>query len=132
MIHARDAAMAVAALAAGGPSHATFEISDERLEGYGWAELLTTVGTAIGHRPRMIQVPDLLLRAAGAANDGLATLTGKPAIFGRGKAREILHRDWSSDRMMRLPESFWAPTITLRSGIADTVGWWTSAGYLRG
>ena len=38
LIHARDAATAIAALSPGGPSHAVFEISDERIDGYGWAE----------------------------------------------------------------------------------------------
>jgi nucleoside-diphosphate-sugar epimerase len=127
MIHARDAAMAVAAMSAGGPSHAAFEISDARPDGYGWSELLATIGAALGHRPRVIQMPDALLRAAGAASDGLAALSGKPAIFGRGKAREILHRDWALDRKMQLPDEFWTPTITLKAGIAETVAWWTSA-----
>jgi nucleoside-diphosphate-sugar epimerase len=130
MIHARDAAMAVAALSAGGPSNATFEISDARLEGYGWSELLATLGAAIGHRPRISPVPDLLLRAVGAVSDGIAVLSGKPTIFGLGKAREILHRDWAPDRGMRLPDGFWRPTVTLEAGIADTVAWWKAAGYL--
>jgi 2-alkyl-3-oxoalkanoate reductase len=131
LIHARDAATAIAALSPGGPSHAVFEISDERIDGYGWAELLATIGDALGNRPRMLHVPDLLLSAAGAASDGLATLSGKPAIFGRAKLREILHRDWAPDRKMRLPDALWAPHITLQSGIAETVAWWKSAGYLR-
>jgi 2-alkyl-3-oxoalkanoate reductase len=131
MIHARDAATAIAALSAGGPSHAVFEISDERIDGYGWDELIATIGDVLGHRHRMLRVPDLLLRAVGAANDGLATLSGEPAIFGRAKVREILHRDWTPDRRMLLPDRLWTPNITLPSGIAETVAWWKSAGYLR-
>jgi nucleoside-diphosphate-sugar epimerase len=131
MIHVRDAAEAVVALSADGPRHGAFEISDERLDGYGWAELLATMGAACGRSPRMVRVPDLLLRAAGAASDGLAALSGNPTIFSGGKAREILHRDWAPDRMMRLPDALWTPTITLRSGIADTVAWWTSSGIGR-
>jgi len=114
LIHARDAATAIAALSPGGPSHAVFEISDERIDGYGWAELLATIGDALGNRPRMLHVPDLLLSAAGAASDGLATLSGKPAIFGRAKLREILHRDWAPDRKMRLPDQA-KPPVTYGS-----------------
>jgi 2-alkyl-3-oxoalkanoate reductase len=132
MIHARDAAMAIASLSAGGPSHAAFEISDERIDGYGWAELFATIGDALGHRPRLVQVPDLLLHAAGAASDGLAALSGEPAIFGRAKVREILHRDWTPDRKMRLPDAVWTPDISLQSGLAETVAWWKSAGYPKG
>jgi nucleoside-diphosphate-sugar epimerase len=128
MIHVRDAADAVVAVCAGGPSHAAVEISDERLDGYGWAELLATMGAACGRSPRLVRVPDLLLRAAGAASDGMAALSGNPSIFGRGKAREILHRDWAPDRMARLPDDLWTPNIALRAGIAETVAWWTASG----
>ena len=79
----------------------------------------------------MARVPDPLLRAAGAVTDGLAGLSGRPAIFGRGKASEILHRDWAPDPAMRMPDAVWTPQITLEAGIAETAAWWKSAGYLR-
>jgi nucleoside-diphosphate-sugar epimerase len=131
MIHARDAAAAIVALGAEGPSHTVFEISDGQPDGYGWAELLARFGAALERRPRMVALPDWALRAVGAWNDGRAGLSGHPAIFGRGKAREILHRDWAPDPTMRLPEALWTPTIPLEAGIADTVAWWKSAGHLR-
>jgi len=124
MVHVRDAAMAIVALCDGGPSGATFEICDSRADGYGWDELMREAGLALGYRPRLVPVPDLLIRAAGAAGDGLAALSGHAAMFGRGKASEFLHRDWSGDPAMRLSEALWSPRVDLRTGLEDTVAWW--------
>ena len=124
MIHARDAAAAIVALSRGGPGHATFEISDERIDGYGWTELLRTTGAMLGRMPRVVPVPDLLIRAAGAASDAIGILSGRPSVFGWGKAHEILHRDWASDRNRQLPGTLWRPTIDLRTGLQETVAWW--------
>ena len=124
MIHARDAAAAIAALSAPGPSHATFEICDGRADGYGWSELLREAGDMLGRIPRCVPVPDLLVRAAGVASDAAAQLTGQASMFGRGKAREILHRDWSSDRSIQPPRTLWTPRVDLPTGLRETVAWW--------
>ena len=124
MIHARDAAAAIVALSLGGPSHATFEISDERIDGYGWTELLRHTGAMLGRVPYVVPVPDLLIRAAGAASDAIGILAGRPSVFGWGKAHEILHRDWVSDLNSQPPRTLWRPTIDLRTGLQETVAWW--------
>ncbi len=124
MIHARDAASAIVALCEPGPSHVTFEICDGRADGYGWRELLREAGTALGRVPRCIPVPDPLLRAVGLANDAGAQLSGRAAMLGRGKAAEILHRDWTSDPSAQLPRALWRPLLDLPAGLKDTVAWW--------
>ena len=124
MIHARDAAAAIAALSEPGPSRAMFEICDGRPDGYGWSELLREAGTLLGRVPRCVPVPDLLVRAAGAASDTVAQLSGHATIFGRGKAREILHRDWASDLRLQPPRTLWTPRLDLPTGLRETVAWW--------
>ena len=123
MIHVRDAAAAVAAVAAHGPRAGLFEICDERTDGYGWRELLRRLGEANGRIPRPVFLPDVLIRAAGSANELLALSGGPPAMFGAGKAREILHRNWAADPAHRLPPDLWQPCITLSEGLAETVAW---------
>ena len=128
MIHVRDAAAAALAVATAQAARGTYEISDARPDGYGWRELLDVIGTAVGHKPHLVPVPDAAVRAAGAISEGLAGLSGRAAIFGRGKAREILHRDWRIDPAKRLPPDLWQPAIDLETGMRETAEWWLSAG----
>ncbi len=128
MVHAGDVAAAIVTLCDGGPGGATFEVCDARPDGYGWGELMREAGTALGCRPRVVPVPSLLLHAAGALGDGVAALSGRAAMFGRGKAREFLHRDWGCDLATRLPTALWTPRVNLRAGLEETVTWWRSRG----
>ena len=128
MIHARDAAAAVVAVTSGGQPGAIYEITDERPDGYAWSELLAAMGSALGRAPHLLPVPDAVVRAVAAANCGLAGLAGRAAMFGPGKAREILHRDWSSDRTRQPPAALWSPRIGLASGLAETAAWWRGGG----
>ncbi|MBP0491237.1 NAD-dependent epimerase/dehydratase family protein [Pararoseomonas indoligenes] len=126
MVHARDVASAVATLCLSGPLGGTFEVTDGQHQGHGWRELLGRIAAALGNRPRFVGVPDGAMLAAGAAADALARITGRGGIFGLGKAREILHRDWSSSPVRQLPGLVWAPRIGFDEGLRDTLEWWAS------
>lgn len=128
MVHARDVAAAIAALCRSGPLSATFEVTDARREGYGWRELLQRLARELRHRPRFLEVPDGAMLAAGMAADGWARMTGRSGLFGLGKAREILHRDWGSEAGRQLPEAVWTPRIGFEEGLRDTLAWWASLG----
>lgn len=124
MIHACDVAAALVALCREGPTDALYELSDACVQGHRWREVVRVAGRALGREPAFVPIPDRLLEAAALASDAWAALTGSPALFGRGKAREILHRDWGSDSVLQPPAELWSPRITLREGMADTVAWW--------
>jgi 2-alkyl-3-oxoalkanoate reductase len=126
MIHVRDAAAAVCALATAELRQQIWEVSDARTDGYGWRELLARIGAALGRQPRPIPLPDAALLLAGRVSDGMAALRGEAAIFGTGKAREILHRDWSIDAARQIPPALWQARIDLDCGMAETVAWWRS------
>ena len=128
MIHARDAAAAIAALCRGGPSGVVLELSDERRDGYPWREIVRTAAAALGRTPRFLPLPDRAVLAIGDAADRWAAVTRRPVMFGRGKAREILQRDWSSDPAMQPPSGLWAPAIGLREGLRETIAWWAREG----
>ena len=132
MVHAGDVAAAIVALCDAGPSGATFEVCDARPDGYGWGELMREAGAAVGRRPRLVPVPDLLPHAMGALGDAAAMLSGTAAMFGRGKAREFLHRDWWCDPAACLPPSLWSPRVKLGAGLAETVAWWRGRGVALG
>lgn len=130
MVHAADAAAAVAALCReGAPSAARFEITDGRREGHGWRDILRLAAeVAGGGPPRFVPVPDGAVLAAGAAADAWAAATGRASLFGRGKAREFLHRDWGSAPERQPPPAVWAPRIGLESGLRETLDWWRARG----
>ncbi|WP_458096258.1 NAD-dependent epimerase/dehydratase family protein [Roseomonas sp. WA12] len=127
-VHAADVASAVLALCRAGPLGTAFEVTDERHDGYGWREILHLVGGLLKREPRLVTVPDGVIRAAGAAADSWAAVTGHPALLGRGKAREILHRNWASSPERQLPRPIWAPRIPILAGMQETVAWWSSLG----
>jgi nucleoside-diphosphate-sugar epimerase len=131
MLHAADAAAAVAALCRDdAPAGARFEATDARRDGYGWRELLRTIRELDGRGPlRSVPVPDGAMLAAGAAADAWGAATGGRAfLFGRGKAREILHRDWGSAPERQPPPALWAPRVDLESGLRETLEWWRDGG----
>jgi len=128
MIHARDAAAAVVSLSRAGPSGAVFELSDEQPEGYAWSTLLRAIGTAQGRVPHLVPMPDRIFWASAAASDLMAAISGRAALFGRGKISEILSRDWSSDPARQPPAALWTPQIGLAGGLKETVAWWRQAG----
>ena len=129
MVHAADAAAAVAALCReGAPFGTRFEITDGRHEGHAWRDILRLVAGLAGHErpPRFLPVPDAALLAAGAAADAWAAATGRASLFGRGKAREFLHRNWGSAPERQPPPDVWAPRIGLESGLRETLAWWSA------
>ncbi len=128
MVHARDAAGAIAALCGGGPSGVALEVCDARADGYGWGELMEAVGVATGRRPRLVRVPDVAVRVAGMAGELGGALRGRAAMFGWGKAGEFLHRDWGCEAVARVPEGLWRPEVGLAEGLAETVAWWRARG----
>lgn len=128
MIHVEDAARQIAALAAR-PAGRAVALSDARPDGYLWRELMTEAARACGRRPRLARLPKALVRLVGITNDFRAVLGANPMLTS-GKARELLHPDWSiapEERLDGLPEA----THTLSSGFADTVQWYRYASWMK-
>ncbi|MGA0604742.1 NAD-dependent epimerase/dehydratase family protein [Phenylobacterium sp. VNQ135] len=128
MIHVDDAARQVATLAALAPGRVV-GLSDGRPDGYLWSELMTEAARACGRTARLAAVPALLVHAVGITNDFSALLGANPMLTS-GKARELLHPDWSvapHERLEGLPE----PIHTLTSGFADTVQWYRRAAWMK-
>lgn len=127
LMHVHDAARQLVALAAT-PTAATATLCDSRPQGYAWREILETAAREVGARPAIVPAPAWLLKAAALA----ATMfsAGRPAIFGLGKAREMLHADWSvrlDEQVRGLPEA----RFTLESGFRDAVAGYREAGLLK-
>jgi nucleoside-diphosphate-sugar epimerase len=130
LIHAADAAGAIASLGDHGPTGRTFELTDQRAEGYTWPEIIAAVEAAMDTKVATLPLPALVVRAAAVANTIAARLTGRTAIFTLGKAREILHADWGSAADRQPPPDLWSPEIGLNDGFRDTVSWYRKQSWL--
>jgi len=130
LIHVDDAAEAIAALCADGPSRRVFEVSDERREGYSWRSILDEAARAVGGAPRIVRVPPSLVRLGAVVVGTVGGLAGRTPILTSGKAREMLHPDWSSAPDRQPPPELWTPRIPLTHGFAGTVRWYREARWL--
>ena len=127
LVHVADVAQALLALAQRSPRSASVAICDDRPEGYSWAELTVAAARAVGREPTTFRIPESALKLAGVVS-GLSRLSGRSSVLTPGKAREILHRDWSVSPEERGP----APAVVfpLVHGFTDTVAWARRAGWL--
>jgi hypothetical protein len=115
--------------AAGGWPSGVFANGGARPAGYGWREIFATAAAAMGRSPGLAPVPGSLIRGAGAIVELIGRARGVPTIFNRGKARELLHEDWSVSPADE-PPSAGAASIDLADGFAQTVAWYRAAGWL--
>jgi 2-alkyl-3-oxoalkanoate reductase len=130
LIHAADAARAIAALGDRGPAGAILELTDERTEGYSWKHIISSAETALQVKTLTVPLPAMALRTAAAINLASAWALRRTPMLTPGKAREILHADWGSTAERQPPVALWRPTIGLQQGFQDTVDWYRARHWL--
>jgi nucleoside-diphosphate-sugar epimerase len=129
LVHARDLARAVAAVAAPDAPGGLFELADDRPEGHGWDAIAAAACAAVGRRARPLAVPLALLRPLGRLGD-LRARAGAAAMLTSGKLGEIAHGAWGAAPDRLLPTDVWAPEIALAPGFAETLEWYRAAGWI--
>jgi hypothetical protein len=82
-------------------------------------------------RPALSATPAACVLAAGKVAAGWGQLAGHTPIFTAGKAREMLHPDWSVSAAEMLPPEIYRSKLGISEGFRDTAGWYKSAGWLR-
>jgi nucleoside-diphosphate-sugar epimerase len=127
MVHARDLAEG---LLAAGESTATgiFHVAEPRA--YRWGDVLEMVSVAVGRKTMRMQVPGGLVRAAAAATEKVARWLGKPVIFDRDKARELLAPGWTCETDSAREGFGFQATIPLDVGLRETAEWYRAYGWL--
>ena len=131
VIHAADAAQAIAVLCEHGSYQSLFELTDERTQGYSWDEIVSAAETAMNSKALVISLPGPAVRAAAAVSAAAARLLRRTPMFTPEKAREILHADWGSSVESQPPRSLWRPEIGIAQGFRDTVSWYRDRHWLR-
>ena len=130
LAHVDDVAETILALLGAPGRDAPVAVPGARAEGYGWREIFETAARAVGSRPRIVGAPPWLVTAAGGFSELMGAFTREAPIFTRGKAREMLHPDWTVARAETAPG---APParFDLETGFAHAVGWYRAEGWLR-
>jgi nucleoside-diphosphate-sugar epimerase len=130
LIHAADAADAIASLCECSPTGRIFELTDQHVEGYAWPEVVAAIETAIGAKVLALPLPGPVVRAAAVMNIVAARIAGRTPILTLGKVREFLHADWGSAADRLPPPNLWRPQISLDDGFRDTVSWYREQRWL--
>lgn len=130
MVHVRDVAQAVLAVAENPEIRGEFELCDARIEGYQWGEIIDAVCAACGKTARPFFVPPVLLKAIARGMELRAALTGLPVMLTRHKVREILHHNWGSTHQAQLPAHIWQPRHPLMQGLHETGLWYRQMGWI--
>lgn len=130
LIHATDAAAAIAGLAGQGPDGVVLELTDERTRGYSWEEIIFAAEAALGVKALIVPLPGVALRVGAALGAAAARALRRTAMLTPGKARELLHRDWGSTAERQPPPDVWRPAIGLSRGFRDTVSWYRDRHWL--
>jgi nucleoside-diphosphate-sugar epimerase len=96
-----------------------------------WGDLRAVASQVMGRTPRVVRIPVAGARAAGYCAEVWSRLTGTPGIVSREKVVEAECRWWTCDTRRASEElGFTAPT-TLAAGLAETLGWYKEAGWLK-
>lgn len=107
-----------------------YTLADTRPGGYTLRELLTEAARAMGGNPRFLPIPAALLLGAGKVSGWWGGLRGTAPIFTVGKARELLHTDWSVRPEEALPSALYQENIGILRGFPETVAWYKAAKWL--
>jgi uncharacterized protein YbjT (DUF2867 family) len=127
MIHVQDATAKLASFCKK-PISGLVELSDVRPDGYTWAEIMNAAGAVMGVKPHLARLPDGVLLFAGILADAWSLASKTPSVFGLGKARELLHGDWT---LSSAPMAEGVPSVFgLTDGFAHTVDWYRTEGWL--
>ena len=129
LVHVEDAASEILRLAKSPRTPPVVAIGGARPSGYGWREMMTAAGRAVGRSPRLAPVAPWLLSAAGQALALAGYGLGRMPALSPGKVREILHADWSVSDAELAPDAP-AAHFGLDAGFADTVAWYRDRGWL--
>jgi nucleoside-diphosphate-sugar epimerase len=98
-----------------------FEIHDGCRGGYGWADLVETVGRILGRRVRPVRIPSMLLRWAGRINLRWSVGRDRMPMLTPGKVRELTHPDWVCDDAPLRAAAGWCPQVRLEAGMRRTI-----------
>ena len=130
IVHVADAAAAIAQLALGAGEAGLYALADDNPAGYSIRDLMLEAARAIGRPPRFVRIPARVFLAAGHASTWQGRFRKEAPTFSAGKAREILHPDWSVAGDELLPATIHRSCIGIVEGFRETVAWYRDERWL--
>ena len=130
IVHVADAAAAITQLALGVGEPGLYALADDNPAGYAIRDLMLHAARAVGRTPRFVRIPRGALLAAGRISTWHGRWRQVAPTFSAGKAREILHPDWSVGAPELLPHAIHRPQVGIAEGFRETVAWYRSARWL--
>lgn len=129
-VYGPDLAAAVTAILEQPPAEpATWQISDDGGP-YTWRDLLAALERAAGRPLRIIPLPPPVWQAMAAAAETWAATTGGEPLLDRSRVIEMRQRAWLADGAALQAATGWRPTVGLDQGLAETMRWYRSAGWV--
>lgn len=130
IVHVVDAAAAIARLALGAGAAGLYALADGNPAGYSANEIMSEAARSVGRMPRFARIPACAVLAAGQASGWWARARGRAPLFSAGKAREMLHPDWSVSSSELLPPTIYQSRIGISEGFRATAAWYREAKWL--
>jgi nucleoside-diphosphate-sugar epimerase len=130
IVHVTDAAGAIVSLVLGSGSAGVYALADTNPGGYTMAEIVANAAQALGRRPRFPRISDHVLLTAAGVSSLWGRWRGRPSTFNTGKAREMLHPDWSVGPHEIIPPEIYQAKIGIAEGFRDTVAWYKTANWI--
>ncbi len=94
------------------------------------AELVRGIGRALGRDVRLLPIPEWAARLALTATGAWAAALHRKTILRADKANEFFQDAWTGDPAPFIADAGWQPRHALAAGLAQTLAWYRSAGWL--
>lgn len=106
-----------------------FFVSDGNV--YTWRDLGTIIAEVLEVRMIHLSLPVSVFRWSAGLADWISRRSGRPRIFGRERYQEMIQPNWCCDSTKVMSKLGISPSFDLKRGIAATVEWYRSEGWLK-
>lgn len=129
-VYGSDLAAAIVGILEQPPSEpASWQICDDGGP-YTWRELLAALERAAGRQLRIVPLPPMVWQAMAAAAESWAAMMGGEPLLDRSRVIEMRQRAWLADGAALQAATGWRPSVGIEEGLAETMRWYRSAGWV--
>jgi nucleoside-diphosphate-sugar epimerase len=97
---------------------------------YRWEEIGDIFAQVMGITPICLPVPKWVILVFATFSEHLSKLSGKPPLISKGKAEEMVQKDWNCDITKAKTVLGFEPRISLLQGAQLTVNWYRKENWL--